>query len=62
MVISMMGDDIAYARKANAAGLAVQALSTGVFGQPGKEDCCSRLPISLAKAWRSRWHNNYAML
>lgn len=27
MVIRMMGDDIAHARKANAAGLAVQALS-----------------------------------
>ena len=27
MVISMVGDDIVHARKANAAGLAVQALS-----------------------------------
>ncbi|EFN9757396.1 PLP-dependent aminotransferase family protein [Escherichia marmotae] len=36
MVISMMGDDIAYARKANAAGLAVQALSTWRIRSTGK--------------------------
>ena len=42
----MIGDDIARARKkAKAAGLAVQALATGVSVQVGKVDYCFRFTI-----------------
>lgn len=54
MVIRMIGDDIAHARKANAAGLAVQALSDWRIRSSGKVDYCFRLLISLTKVWRDR--------
>lgn len=57
LVMSVDGDDIALVRKANQAGLAVQALPLANNVRRKGEYCC-HLPISARRKWRNRRRTN----
>lgn len=58
LVITVDGDDVALVRKANQAGLAVQALSRWRITSAGKGEYCCRLLTSVRWKWRSRQRIN----